>query len=145
MRIFGSLGKEPPEETEHVSALDDKERSGSGFWLSLIHISSYTSIPSNTSTLGIVVGFPNEHLELKHGDIWINDQIAHIRPFQYVYTKSEPNVLEGYKMKQKYMNMIIPKKTFYILCLDRNAMDSRVVGPIPWTNIKSKVIEHINP
>ena len=26
MRIFGSLGKEPPEETEHVSALDDKER-----------------------------------------------------------------------------------------------------------------------
>ena len=106
---------------------------------------SYTSIPSNTSTLGIVVGFPNEHLELKHGDIWINDQIAHIRPFQYVYTKSEPNVLEGYKMKQKYMNMIIPKNTFYILCLDRNAMDSRVVGPIPWTNIKSKVIEHINP
>ena len=28
---FGSLGKEPPKETEHVFALDDKERSGSGF------------------------------------------------------------------------------------------------------------------
>ena len=27
MCIFGSLGKEPPKETEHVFALDDKERS----------------------------------------------------------------------------------------------------------------------
>ena len=37
-------------------------------------------------------------------------------------------MLEGYKMKQNYMNMIIPKKTFYILCLDRNDMDRRVVA-----------------
>ena len=126
---------------KRIHNIDELKRGDIVHW----NFPSYTSIPSNTSTLGIVVGFPNEHLELKHSDIWINDQIAHIRPFQYVYTKSEPNVLEGYKMKQKYMNMIIPKKTFYILCLDRNAMDSRVVGPIPWTNIKSKVIEHINP
>ena len=126
---------------KRIHNIDELKRGDIVHW----NFPSYTSIPSNTSTLGIVVGFPNEHLELKHGDIWINDQIAHIRPFQYVYTKSEPNVLEGYKMKQKYMNMIIPKNTYYILCLDRNAMDSREVGTIPWTNIKSKVIEHINP
>ncbi len=33
MCIFGSLGKEPPKKSEHVFALDDKERSGSGFWV----------------------------------------------------------------------------------------------------------------
>ena len=31
MRFLGSLVKESPKETEHVFAVDDKERSGSGF------------------------------------------------------------------------------------------------------------------
>ena len=59
---------------KRIHNIDELKRGDIVHW----NFPSYTSIPSNTSTLGIVVGFPNEHLELKHGDIWINDQIAHM-------------------------------------------------------------------
>lgn len=45
---------------KRIHNIDELKRGDIVHW----NFPSYTSIPSNTSTLGIVVGFPNEHLEL---------------------------------------------------------------------------------
>ena len=50
---------------KRIHNIDELKRGDIVHW----NFPSYTYIPSNTSTLGLVVGFHNEHLELKHGDI----------------------------------------------------------------------------
>lgn len=124
---------------KNIHHINDLKRGDIVYW----NLPHHQDVPKKTNTIGIIVGLPYEHIELKNGKVWINDHQLHIEGIQHVSTESHQNVLENHKIIQKNLNLIIPEKRFYILALSKNALDSRILGSVPFSNVKNKVLIHI--
>lgn len=86
-----------------------------------------------TSYIKRVIGLPGEHVEIKDGSVYINEQKLEEDYLQdYVVTTS----LEGF-----YTDIIVPENTVFVMGDNRGeSIDSRRFGCIPIEKIESKAV-----
>ncbi|MBR3672737.1 MAG: signal peptidase I [Clostridia bacterium] len=93
----------------------------------------YTLEIGKTSYIKRVIGLPGEHVQIKDGSVYINDQ------------KLEENYLQDYVVTSDldglYIDIVVPENTVYVLGDNRGeSTDSRRFGCIPVEKIESKAV-----
>lgn len=93
----------------------------------------YTLEIGKTSYIKRVIGLPGEHVQIKDGKVYINEQELEEKYLQdYVVTKD----LQGV-----FLDVVVPQNTVYVLGDNRGeSTDSRRFGCIPVEKIESKAI-----
>lgn len=91
----------------------------------------YTLEIGKTSYIKRVIGLPGDHVKIKDGSVFINDQ------------KLEEKYLEDYvvtvDLEGLYTDVVVPENTVYVLGDNRpDSTDSRAFGCIPVEKIESK-------
>ena len=86
-----------------------------------------------TSYIKRVIGLPGDHVEIKNGGVYINDE------------KLEENYLQDYVVTNdaggEYVDIIVPANSVYVLGDNRGeSVDSRRFGCIPIDRIESKAV-----
>lgn len=80
-----------------------------------------------------VIGLPGDNLEYKDGSVYRNGQEL-----------TEPYIMD--KMKTAFETAIIPEGFIYVMGDNRNrSSDSRIIGPVPISNIQGRVILRFYP
>ena len=80
-----------------------------------------------------VIGLPGDILEYKDGRVYRNGQEL-----------TEPYVMD--KMKTAFETAVIPEGFIYVMGDNRNrSSDSRIIGPVPISNIQGRVVLRIYP
>ena len=93
----------------------------------------YTLEFGKTSYIKRVIGLPGEHVQIKDGSVYINEQ------------KLEENYLQDYVVTNSldglYTDIYVPENTVYVLGDNRGeSTDSRRFGCIPVEKIESKAV-----
>lgn len=93
----------------------------------------YTLEIGKTSYIKRVIGLPGEHVQIKDGSVYINEQKLEEKYLQdYVVTGD----LDGL-----YTDLVVPENTVYVLGDNRGeSTDSRRFGCIPVEKIESKAV-----
>lgn len=90
--------------------------------------------PDNPSISYIkrVIGLPGEKVEIKNGSVYINEQIL-----DESYLSSNEETVTG---KRDGISVVLSKDEYYVFGDNRNhSRDSREIGPVPKSNIISRV------
>lgn len=91
----------------------------------------YTLEIGKTSYIKRVIGLPGDHVEIKNGKVYVNDQQLEEKYLQdYVVTTDMGGV---------FTDVVVPENTVYVLGDNRGeSVDSRCFGCIPVEKIESK-------
>ncbi len=93
----------------------------------------YTLEIGKVSYIKRVIGLPGDHVQIKNGDVYVNDEKLEEKYLQ--------DFVKTYDLGGKYVDIVVPNDTVYVLGDNRGeSVDSRRFGCIPIEKIESKAV-----